>query len=97
MICLVGMALVLLLVSGQTTRWYLAHNARVGWSRSEIIRRLGPPQRTLHSRQQLVRFDQWHKMPQYPVEKEVLVYLDYPWRLYVYVDRNDRVRHVAIL
>ena len=100
--------IVLLLAVGFATPYYmlglrersqirLYDGAEVGRSRSEVVRHLGKPWKVLTTRQdyEYLRNDHGYvPTPPYPMEHEVLVYVDYIWRLYVYVDTNDRVTHV---
>ncbi len=97
------LGVVALLTGGpQVTLWWtrgpLVQGARVGMSRQEVIDHLGPPRHIAHSRAEFRRGDTSHykPVPTAPVEKEVLEYYSFVWKLYVYIDHSDRVSRVVL-
>ncbi len=70
----------------------LVGGVAVGMTRTELIKRKGPPAQTVHS----IEMEPAHyvPLPTFPVEKEVLEYYRFPWKLYVYIGRDGRVTHV---
>jgi hypothetical protein len=83
----------------QRTRARLAQGAKVGWSRAQVIDHLGKPGMVVSTRKDL---DYWRRdrsyepPPTFPFQKEVLVYTDYVWRLYVYIGKDAHVTHVQM-
>lgn len=79
------------------TRAKLQQGAEVGWSRAEVIRHLGKPWQDIRTEKD---YNYWRKGPSYvpnptfAFQKEVLVYTDYVWRMYVGIGENGRVTHV---
>jgi hypothetical protein len=75
----------------------LVTGARVGMSRSEVVRRLGSPKHVALSLKDLRDVGSFAPRPTTPVEKEILEYYrGFSWKLYVYVDKSDRVSKVIV-
>lgn len=97
---LVMAILVLLFVSTpfiirERSRRSLVSGMRVGMTRSEVIAVKGQPDHVAHSLKELTTGGGYN-VPTRPVEKEVLEYHDFVWRLYVYIGRDDRVTYLHL-
>ena len=77
------------------SRQRLMSGMRVGMTRSEVIAVKGQPDHVARSLRD-VRTGGWYPAPTKPVEKEVLEYHDFIWKLYVYIGRDDRVTYLHL-
>jgi len=78
------------------TRRALVDGVTVGMTRAEVIRRLGRPENVARSRGEFERTASYVPVPTRQVEKEVLEYYSFVWKLYVYIDRRDRVTALEV-
>lgn len=69
---------------------------RVGTTRSEVIAAKGQPDHVAHSLKEVQAPGHYLPIPSRPVEKEVLEYNKFVWRLYVYIGRDDRVTYLHL-
>ena len=79
-----------------SARHRLVSGARLGMSRSDVIAHLGQPSFVVHSRAMFTATNAYKPVPTYTVEKEVLEYYSYIWKLYVYIDKTGRVSHIVV-
>lgn len=78
-------------------RCHLLMGARIGYTESEVIKRLGKPSHVAKSRKEFTGIGNWEPVPTAPVEKEVLEYYDAPdWKMYVYINRQGKVQKVFL-
>lgn len=91
--------LIYMLVQGFIGHEYkvLARGARVGWTSQQVRSHLGTPTRVLRSQVELSRVASgWYPLPTRPIEKEVLEYDGFIWRIYVYIDKRDHVSYTLM-
>jgi hypothetical protein len=80
-------------------RWQLRSKVRVGWTRSQVVRSLGKPDRVARSIGDLtIDWDSHYEpVPTTPIEKEVLeYYVGGQFKVYVYMNAKNRVTSVFI-
>jgi hypothetical protein len=77
------------------SRRQLMSKVSVGMLRKEVIAGLGPPTSVARSRSDFTRTNSYTPVPPYPVDREVLEYYSYIWKMYVYIDRRDKVSRVV--
>lgn len=73
----------------------LEDRVRVGMSKAEVIRHLGQPRYVARVTGEL-NPGPYKPIPRYRVEKEVLVYSNMVWKLYVYINTKERVSQIAM-
>jgi len=98
--CVVVAAGVILFVNGPQimvgrSRQRLMSGMHVGMTRSEVIAVKGQPDHVARSLKDMWTVN-YYPAPSRPVEKEVLQYRDFVWRLYVYIGRDDRVTYLHL-
>jgi hypothetical protein len=75
----------------------LENGAEVGWPRQKVIEHLGKPGRVVKTKDEYdyLRNDRsYAPAPAFEMQKEILVYTDVIWRMYVFIGNDGRVTHV---
>lgn len=75
----------------------LTAGAKMGWSRQQVIDKLGQPTNVAHSRSEFYGADAYEEVPSWPIEHEVLEYNRLFWKLYVYIDLRNRVSRTVLV
>ena len=91
---------VLLFINGarfstEQTRRSLMSGVHVGMTRAEVIAAKGQPDHVARSLKDMWTVN-YYPAPSRSVEKEVLQYHDFVWKLYVYIGRDDRVTYLHL-
>ena len=75
----------------------LLQGAKVGSTKAEVMERLGKPRWLVTKQSELdVMGKGWDPIPQYPIEKEVLVYSERSYRVYAYINKEGRVTRAVL-
>lgn len=98
---LLVLAAVLLMFGGirfmqASSRRALTGGISIGMTRSQVIEIKGQPSRTAHSPEEAQQPSHYYPAPSTPVEKEVLQYYDFIWRMNVYIGHDGRVTHIHL-
>lgn len=75
----------------------LISGARIGWPENKVVAHLGEPTFIAHKLEDLdIVTPGWAPIPTRAVTKEVLVYDRMIWRVYVYIDKQNKVEYVLL-
>ncbi len=82
-------------IMNERSRRSLMNGMHVGMTRSEVIAVKGQPNHVAQSLKEMHTAN-YIPVPTRPVEKEVLEYNDFVWRLYVYIGPDNRVTYLYL-